>query len=824
MPNDLDTNVDVFDENTVDFSSLEKLVEDDISKDKIDDLVDKKIKIEKSSQWYVVFVDGIATFLLKKDAEIKKFVEILEDVKLDSTDIDIGFELLALNVIIDKNPSTLTILKWSDFQEKVGDKFDVVGEKVEKTVQTYLKGLFGEDFYKKNSVVLDQMFGAWSTGIQFMMIEAIGEMNNADATIAFFDSFSDTNFSNAISAFTGLFKTFSKWNEFVSLAKKVENCCQFLAKNKENLVKSQSALFYNPYFFKEMLMDSAWDDNSVLAWQNWEDIVVYVLWDDVNLEDDFGSWNKNLTETQKNILLSIADDDLVLNNINIKFIDNLAEDDWVVDKALDFLWKRGDYQWKISWLYETVQWIFDVEMFGISAKTVLWADSIEDFLDSDEHSGLKSIVDFVLGILWFVGGFDGLKTSYQSEQLLKLVKNNDFVKNGLSNFQDEFSNNEIQFDDNWSTFSRLGLADVSDLISNEQIVGIVPQNYWLLDVVMKSALELDPNVSSDLLSFDWLKGFLKKNKDWILKIPKTKREKFSKKYLNIMIKQILLEDNLMEDIMQESDPKSAFMVVLLGTIQAGTLFWKSHDLWSLDNFDYDSEKVVTTNVDMTIVKNDESVKNRNEIKESLKWKKLSEINFEEAKNFAYIVRGAGPATELMIEKSNGNPSLIIRATALAKHENNLKFGTSNQALVEDSNSPDGFKRDNTTWTDIGTFQIHSDGSETDAWDRYNGFLKDGIDMYSWNVDRDKLSRAQMDLFSWFGYVKTRDARRDNSDKNLFNMLTNPSLSDADLKKLMYKRIQAGNKGIGDKVLANLDLETNRYFALSDFSDELVEVT
>lgn len=129
--------------------------------------------------------------------------------------------------------------------------------------------------------------------------------------------------------------------------------------------------------------------------------------------------------------------------------------------------------------------------------------------------------------------------------------------------------------------------------------------------------------------------------------------------------------------------------------------------------------------------------------------------------------------------------LVKRMIALGWHEGRLQFRRQNADPARGKNT--------------GTFQINA-ASQTLADNRYEGFLRSGIEYYnrtfSTNITRSDLSPADMDILAHVAYI---DCER--GGKETFRKLADPNLSDEQLITLMHHKIQGGIRAIGESVVA-----------------------
>jgi hypothetical protein len=155
---------------------------------------------------------------------------------------------------------------------------------------------------------------------------------------------------------------------------------------------------------------------------------------------------------------------------------------------------------------------------------------------------------------------------------------------------------------------------------------------------------------------------------------------------------------------------------------------------------------------------------------------------------------------LLIKLSKDNPNMINRVIAVAKHEWWLKFGIKN----EDPNKA--------SWQiNIWTFQLSA--QKSDIVNKYNNSLESGKDLlkansinfddnkfkklqkYEDEIWSDNKEKAQCDLLSWLGYIN-----KERWWQKIFDKLSDPNLTDNELKKLISDDIQWWVAKIGEDVV------------------------
>lgn len=195
-------------ENAVDSSVVEVLQAQNFI-EKAELYVQNDVKIvEQSTSDYVVYVDDKITFRMNSLHDAQYFLDLINEAKILSeagNDVKEGLALLKLEYDVKKNKDNSPELKEYDIslaaelldgtllKEKVGDKFDIIAQKIDTTMMKYLTSLFGEAFVLQHPEI-KEMFEHMSAGIQFSMLEALSGMESEDATQSFFDGFANINF------------------------------------------------------------------------------------------------------------------------------------------------------------------------------------------------------------------------------------------------------------------------------------------------------------------------------------------------------------------------------------------------------------------------------------------------------------------------------------------------------------------------------------------------------------------------------------------------------------------------------------------------------
>ncbi|MCX6824316.1 MAG: GDSL-type esterase/lipase family protein [candidate division SR1 bacterium] len=364
---------------------------------------------------------------IKKDKlteEIKVLQEqsdALKEVEKTTTSDQTNKETKALKdqVEIDSD-QTYELMKDSKMHTKLltvlgtEDKVEAFALDIDKVVRKFIdQELDGFSNKIKNSM---------SVGIQFAMMETLIEQG-ADGSAEFFTAFSGTKTASGTSAFEGLYKAFGKLgsaNKFFILANKVQNITWYLSDKKNTIIASENIPeLMNPVKFKTLLNKPVW---STQAQIDKLDITTILSLDT--------STGVELSTEDKAALKKIVDNDAVSGVITKKTITAIQNSLITADNLLDM---RVKVKTKASDLMNTIAGVLDINIpfFGNFGE-MIGMKFPADILGEKKDGG---VLNFVLGILGFRGGLNGLHKEYIKEKLADLKINNTFITAAYAAFQ-----------------------------------------------------------------------------------------------------------------------------------------------------------------------------------------------------------------------------------------------------------------------------------------------------------------------------------------------------------------------------------------------------
>ncbi len=345
-----------------------------------------------------------------------------EQKDLNTLQTEVDTTLLKNSIESTTDKTILTYIEWSVMHTKLKeleDSWEIADFTVEKfakeintTVESYLRESF-KISWSESLTVSDTVISSMSIGIQFAMMDALTKSWSDGAD--FFTAFSKTDTDDASSTFTGLTKTFSsewmfgklfggvgKTNQFYLLANKVESCIAFISRycgeGKTLGDGNKVDKLANANEFRKLLYNSLWWDSTALLSKTPEDFGLTVGDAAVG----------NLSNADKAELKKIVDDEKM--PINKKTIEAIMKS---LPTAQKFLEKRAGYKDKAVDIMWALTSIFDKKVFwfGTIGSIIGIQNPLELFGGKD---GKKKwgVVNFVLRIMWFQNGMEGLYKEY----------------------------------------------------------------------------------------------------------------------------------------------------------------------------------------------------------------------------------------------------------------------------------------------------------------------------------------------------------------------------------------------------------------------------
>lgn len=368
-----------------------------------------------------------------------------KDLTTLKTDVDTTVLKNAVETSTDK--TILTYIKDTEMYTKLDTlqkSWELPGFTIEKfasdintTVEKYLKEVFSAAWTEKKLTVSDTVLSSLSIGIQFSMMEALTKSWAGGAD--FFTTFSETKTESASSAFTGLTKAFwSEWllwkvfggvgktNEFYSLAKKVENCIDFVGRYcgewKELGDGTKVDKLANANEFRKLLSISTWGDDAALLKKTPKD-----LWLTVSDKE-----TAVMSDADKAELKKIADNtNMPINAKTVKAI--MA----ALPTAQSFLEKRAWYKNQAVDLMSTVSWFLDINIFGLgSLWSIIWITNPVNIFRGKDGKKKWWVMNFVLKAMWFHNGIEWLYQEYTKQMIDKnlTADGKQFIKDTLTDY------------------------------------------------------------------------------------------------------------------------------------------------------------------------------------------------------------------------------------------------------------------------------------------------------------------------------------------------------------------------------------------------------
>ena len=308
---------------------------------------------------------------------------------------------------------------------------------INTTVETYLRQSFNVRWKATPELsVSDKVISSLSIGIQISMMEALTRSKGQAAD--FFSQFSQIKTGNASSAFSGMANLFgAQWligktlgtvgkaNEFVTLAKKVENCIGFVSRysgeGKELGDGSKVEQLANANKFRLILGNPGWSDDASVV--NKTPAEMWFVVSDGPIPDMSPEDKKALKE--------------VIGNVPIKekTIEAIVK---ALPTAQSFLEKRSSYKESAIDLMSTVAWFLDVNVFGLGTLwSIIWIQNPMELFHDKEGRKKGGIINLVLKVMWFSDGLEGLYKSYLIQSIDKNMTSDKklFIKRSLEDYK-----------------------------------------------------------------------------------------------------------------------------------------------------------------------------------------------------------------------------------------------------------------------------------------------------------------------------------------------------------------------------------------------------
>lgn len=500
---------------------------------------------------------------------------------------------------------------------------------------------------------------------------------------------------------------------------------------------------------------------------------------------------------------------------------------WLIDKSDKILEQTG----KLS--NDLLNRVKKFNNIDKGLRKYLWFNFFDEIKKSKRMSG---IFDFVLSLLWFSGGIKGLEAKFRRGNIENHLtsERREYISDAYKNYFD----NKVSFaatEEDWQQSTNLDAHKIpQDLLKKmkEWDKKHLPKfNVDYLQLQSSIADHLDSDI--DLLNTEVLaslssntfkgKNYLKKEKDQngreVIKVDQNAinndphfKTKFINTYLANTISRISTQSDYLEKIKGPDD--------LAFTLISGVVIGEDNMIeWVKADAIFPSEFYETPylNADNTPISTESSPEINPEWN-SVKNKKLNNLDYSEIVIVLKSIFWEGPGTELLEKLSNGNITIIRRVIALAKHEGEFNFGRKN---------PDKNKGQK----NIGTFQISAQPGEIVdkrnlCLDKGTQLLKENNISYSDNyfkkiINYDDetaigsnnqeifIKKAQTDLVVWLWYIK------DRWGNDYFDKLKDPN---QDEKKLM-PQVQWWIDAIGVGVANNSNSSSQFLVSNSQIEDE-----
>ncbi len=513
----------------------------------------------------------------KLEDEIKVLNEQLDELKKLETSTTVDKTKEETKILKDdievKNDWTYELMKDSKMHTKLlavlwsEDKVEIFALEIDQVVRKFLDQ---ELEWFSNSIK-----NSMSVGIQFSMMESLTKQW-ADWSTEFFSAFSSTKSNNAGDAFKWLYKAFGKlWSasEFYVLANKVQNLTWYLSDKKNIITESKNIPeLMNPYKFKELLAQKTWSTQTQIDKLDINKVLT--------LDSTTGV---ELSEDEKAKFKKIVDNDNM--PITKKTIESIQKSLKTADKLLD---SRGKLNTNATELVDKIASFLNIDIpFFWNLGELMEMDFPTDILGERKDGG---VMNFVLWVLGFRGGLNGLHRKYIQEKLDDLDIDNDFISATYTSFQakaDATITNDLDTG-TWKTCALVGDTPAMETTMKAKI----PADYIGLK---KSIVDnLDTATLNPIMVAKFAPDAVIADGDTNVVDIKTltDKEAFVDEYLKYIIP--VLADPTKKFITSKNTNKESFALAAIGGLIGDKYFIEWINIWLLKVEDYINKKVPTT--------------------------------------------------------------------------------------------------------------------------------------------------------------------------------------------------------------------------------------
>ncbi len=342
------------------------------------------------------------------------------------------------------------------------------GNQIHKVIDTY----FSPNLDFVDQKVRDSM----NVAVQFALMEELTNMGEDEAK-EFFKTFGKANKKSNSKMFFRLITAFNIWWGYLKLWKRIENLKRYLVDNKVKYGNGTSVQeLTNPVKCKNLLSSDVLDNYETI--KNTLQLTIGKPEENVNTQ--------KLTEIANNKNIPIT------KSIIKKIQKSLTTAEWILSK-------RNDLYTDISWTYtslsaavEGVVWSMGwmAKMLGI--KT--WSGYLIDMLWKPDGT-IRKIVDFILGLIGFSGGLEGVHKEYIKNNINKWIEiqpeRKAFISQALKFYQTHKTTIESQ---TWhTTFDNIPELKALKEEDKQMSKNKIPENYALLSGSLQKAIKENPS-------------------------------------------------------------------------------------------------------------------------------------------------------------------------------------------------------------------------------------------------------------------------------------------------------------------------------------------